>query len=359
MSVYKKISATGKITWYCSFTYKDWQGKRKQKKKEGFLTQKAAKQFEVDFLATQVANPNIKFSALLDNYLADRKQTIKLITFNEKNRTIQNHIAPYFNDLVVSEITPTIVRKWQLEILDKNLAESTTRNIHSSLSAIFNYAVKFYRLSQNPCKVTGAIGTLKQSKDKLKFYTAEQYKIFRDNIPVVWHKTLFDVLYYSGMRIGELLALTKKDLDFNNCTISINKGYEIVDNAPVISPPKSLKSNRVLSMPLQVMENLKKYIHDIAPIKSNQRIFEFKDSDQVRTLSKKYATRANLPYIKLHGFRHSHASLLIQEGFSAVAVRDRLGHETVEMTLDRYGHLFPNQQNAIAEKLSHVFNDVL
>lgn len=359
LSVYKKISSTtGKISWYCTFTYKDWQGKRHQKKKEGFKTQKDAKQFEVDFLASQATNPHIKFSNLVEHYLTDREKAIKLISFNNKKRTIKNHIEPYFKNMELSSITPAIVRKWQLEILDKKLADSTTREIHSQLSAIFNYAIKFYKLPQNPCLVTGVIGSLKQRQDKLRFYTTDQYKTFRNVIDDFTHKVIFDTLYYSGIRIGELLALTPADILFKTNTISINKGYELVDDIVIIDKPKTLKSIRVLTMPIPVMDNLNKYIKAISPIKANQRIFEYKHDDYIRNLSRRYAEKAHLPYIGLHGFRHSHASLLIHEGFSAITVRDRLGHETVEMTLNRYGHLFPNQQKDIAEKLGHIFVDI-
>lgn len=153
----------------------------------------------------------------------------------------------------------------------------------------------------------------------------------------------FMLLYWTGMRIGELLALTYEDIDLEKRIISISKSYQRLDGKDVITPPKTPKSNRKITIPPFLAEELKEYCSHLYGIMPNERMFRFTKSymehEIVRGIKETGVKR-----IRIHDLRHSHISLLIDMGFSAVAIADRVGHESIDITY-QYAHLFPSKLN--------------
>ncbi len=138
---------------------------------------------------------------------------------------------PYFGEMPVNEIKPTDIRNWQNELINyrqkngRGYAPTYLRTINNQLTAAFNFAVKFYGLKENPCHKAGTMG--KKNADEMLFWTNEEFKVFieaMESRPVGY--TVFMVLYYTGLRVGELLALTPEDIDFNRQIISVNKNYQ-------------------------------------------------------------------------------------------------------------------------------------
>ena len=185
---------------------------------------------------------------------------------------------------------------------------------------------------------------------EMLFWTKEEYLKFAD---VMMDKPLsyyaFEMLYWCGIRMGELLALTPKDFDFEKQTLTINKSYQRLNGRDVITSPKTKKSNRTIKMPPFLCEEMQDYLKMLYGLKKKDRIF---------TISKSYlhhemdrgAKAAGVKRIRIHDLRHSHVSLLIDMGFTPVAIADRLGHESIEVTL-RYAHLFPSKQTEMIERL--------
>ena len=157
------------------------------------------------------------------------------------------------------------------------------------------------------------------------------------------------MLYWCGIRLGELLALTKEDFDFNKGTVSITKSYQYLNGKDVITEPKTPKSIRVISMPDFLCEEMKEYIDSLYGTENSSRIFEISKSYLHHEMDRG-CKEQKLKRIRIHDLRHSHVSLLIEMGFSAVAIADRMGHESIDITY-RYAHLFPTKQNEIADKL--------
>lgn len=168
----------------------------------------------------------------------------------------------------------------------------------------------------------------------------------------------FMTLYWTGMRIGELLALTPGDIDFEKRTISISKSYQRIDHRDVITPPKTPKSNRIISIPEFLAADLKDFIHSIYGIEEDNRLFPvtkyFLEHEMLRGIKASGVKR-----IRLHDLRHSHASLLIEMGFTPLAIADRLGHERIETTLNTYSHLYPNKREQMANKLDEEYKESL
>ena len=232
----------------------------------------------------------------------------------------------------------------------KPYSECYLKTIHNQLSAIFNHAVRFYALRTNPAAKAGNMGN--EKRKEMLFWTKEEYLRFADVMmdkPVSYYA--FEMLYWSGMRLGELLALTPSDFDFQNSTVTINKSYQRLHGEDVITTPKTKKSNRTIKMSEFLAEEMQEYIKMQYEIEPTDRLFPISKSYLHREMERG-CKETGLQKIRIHDLRHSHVSLLIELGFSAVAIADRLGHESIEITY-RYAHLFPSKQNEMANKLNH------
>lgn len=341
--------------WIAKFYYVDHNGIKKQKLKRGFKTKREAKEFENHFLVKHQKDITMPFSVLVKYYKEDIETRLKPSTIYSKRIIIDRLILPYFQDMPLNQITPSVIRSWQNELIQsgKNYSQTYLKTVHTLLVAIFNYGMKYYDLKENPCSRCGSIGSLKTEKE-MKIWTLEQFKKFieseRNNI---MYYTAFNVLFYTGLRIGELLALTWGDIDFNNQIISVNKSLQVLDGVTYITSPKTKKSIRNITIFPNLVEILQSYKNACYDPVDDSRLFPFVKSSILRELKKKTKIK-ELPQIRLHDFRHSHASLLIELGFSPLAIADRLGHESVKTTLDTYSHLYPNKQDELAQKLQEI-----
>lgn len=342
-------------TWYVSKRYVDWQGQNKRLFKRNFATKREAAKYERDFFEKLNGNVDMNFGSFIGVYYNDRKPRLKLNTFLQKQNVIEKNIRPYFKDKRICDITVQDIMKWQNEIITKDIGggkhydNSTLRTIHAQLSAIFNHAVRYYRLEKNPANIVGTIG--KRKTREMKFWTTEEYKLFSEQ---VMHKTTtymaFQVLYWCGIRVGELLALTKADIDLEKNKIRINKSYQGLKSEDVITSPKTDKSNRTVDIPDFLAEELNTYLLNFYKLSDEDRIFPITKNHLHREI-KNGADKAGVKQIRVHDLRHSHVSLLIEMGFSPVAIAERVGHESIEITY-RYAHLFPSKGKEIANKLN-------
>lgn len=334
--------------WYCSVYYTDWQGNRKRKKKEGFITQREAKAWESEFLNKMSLNCTMSFHNLVKLYLEDSATRLKPTTLQTKTYTIESKISPYFNDLPISDISTAMVRKWQNEIINSGLAPTTQHTVNGILSAIFNFAVKFYNLPFNPVARVGSIGTTKA--EGIEFWTLEEYKQFITFVDDPMFKMMFELFFYSGLRCGELLALTYNDIDTENEYLTVNKNLATVKGKTIIQTPKTVKSKRKIILPHFLVNDLQQYKQQLYGYKPNERLFPT-NKHTLDNRMKKACKLLGIKKIRIHDLRHSHASLLIHLNFSPTLIADRLGHENVTTTLNIYGHLYPSKQSEVAEKL--------
>ncbi len=342
-------------TWYVMVRYIDWKGERKQKCKRGFPTRAKALEWEREFLQQVRSDVDMTFESFFELYAKDIKPRLKENTWITKESIIQHKILPYFAKRKLSEITAKNVMDWQNEILsskDKRGKPHTPtylKTIHNQLSAIFNHAVRYYDLRMNPAAKAGNMGT-KESGEML-FWTKEEYLKFADAMmdkPISYYA--FEMLYWCGIRVGELLALTPQDFDFEKNTVTINKSYQRLKGKDVITTPKTKKSNRVIAMPDFLSQEMQEYLGMFYSARATDRIFPISKHYLHHEMNR--GTKATgVKRIRIHDVRHSHVSLLVDMGFSALAIADRVGHESIDITY-RYAHLFPSVQTEMAEKLS-------
>ena len=189
------------------------------------------------------------------------------------------------------------------------------------------------------------------------FWTEQEYRDFSYEImnkPITFYA--FEILYWCGLRIGELLALTPKDFNFNNNTITISKSYQRLNGKDVITPPKTEKGNRVVKMPEFLAVEISEYLKSLYSISDTDRIFSLISKSHIEQQMKTGSAKAGVKRIRIHDLRHSHVSLLIHMGYSVVAIANRMGHESTEITY-MYGHMFPSTQDDMAAKLDTLRKD--
>ena len=336
-------------TWRSQFYYEDWQGVRHKKNKRGFKTKAEAEEWERNFRQQQRKDLDINFENFVEIYFSDVENRLRESTIKNKRYVFDLKVTPYFKKKKMCEIKTSDIRTWQNKLIKQGYAPTYLKSINNQLAALFNYAVRYYDLKDNPCRKAGSIG--KSKADDMEFWTKQEFKQFlpsMDKKPEA--KMAFMLLYWTGMRIGELLALTYEDIDLEKRSISISKSYQRLDEKDVITPPKTPKSNRKITISPFLAEELKEYCSHLYGIMPNERMFRFTKSymehEIVRGIKETGVKR-----IRLHDLQHSHASLLVELGFQPLAIAERLGHEKIETTLNTYSHLYPNKQAELADRL--------
>ncbi len=352
MAVYKEGS-----TWRAVYRYTDWQGQRRQTQKRGFPTKREALAWEREQLNKKKADLNMTFSSFVERYSEDVKNRLKENTWQTKEHILRTKILPYFGNRKIGEIQSKDVIAWQNEMINmrdgngKPYSPVYLKTLHNQLSALFNHAVKYYGLHDNPAAKVGNMG--KERNREMLFWTQEEYAKFAEEMmdkPVSYYA--FEMLYWCGIREGELLALTPEDFDFDKGTVSISKTYNRINGRDVITDPKTPKSNRVVRMPDFLVEEMRDYMHRLYKIGPKDRLFEI-SKHYLHHEMDRGAAAAGVKRIRIHDLRHSHISLLIQLGYSAVAIADRVGHESIDITY-RYAHLFPSTQGEMAKSLNNL-----
>lgn len=351
MAVYKEPKTN---TWRVIYRYTDWNGERKQSQKRGFPTKREAQSWEREQLNKLGSDLDMTFRSFVEHYEEDRRSRIKDSTWESKEHIIRTKLLPYFGKLKMSSITPQQIVRWQNGLInyrDKDGAPYSPvylKSIQNQISAIFNHAVRYYNLKKNPCKKAGSMG--KKKNREMAFWTKEEYLQF---IEAMMDKPLsfyaFEMLYWCGIREGELLALTLADFDFDKRTVSISKTFQHTGGKDIITPPKTEKSNRTITMPRFLADEMQEYLKMQYDIGLDDRMFPVTKSYLYREMQRG-CQETGVKRIRIHDLRHSHISLLIDQGFSAVAIADRVGHESIDITYN-YAHLFPSKQAEMADKL--------
>ena len=342
--------------WVSRYSYTTWDGQKVRSKKRGFATKREALNWEREFLLKKNGSLDMSFENFVEVYFKDISPRIKESTYETKAFMIDKMICPYFKEKKISEVTTSDVMEWQNKILrmsnprtGRSYAKSYLKTIHNQLSAIFNHGVKYYNLKENPARKVGNMGHEKEVK--VDFWTVDEYKKFSFSMmdkPRSFY--CFEVLYWCGLRLGEMLALTPSDIDIKKSKIRVNKTYHKSKGRDIVTTPKTSKSIREVTMPIFLAEELQEYMNSFKELDSNERLFNF-SKGYVNSELKRGIKEMNLKEIRVHDLRHSHVSLLIDMGYSAVAIANRVGHESIGITY-KYAHMFPSVQNDMVEKLS-------
>lgn len=362
MSVFKD-KQTNK--WFFQLRYKDIEGKTKQAKRRGFDKKKDAQAAEREFLKQLEIERNksayITFEELANAYMKYSIGRKKNTTIKNQNNLIKTVLIPHFKSINIHKITPKDIDDFYNSVLNK-YSNTSMKNIKRYLSAIMNFAVNFYELEKNIVNIVEL--PKKQETVKLKYWTLEQFQQFENALTSIKQKTLFNILFWSGMRKGEVLALRISDIDFKTNMITVDKSW----TGEEISTVKNTSSERCISVPNHVIDLIKKLIKykkdKYKYVKKTDYLFTAYNKPNpisptsVNIFLKRGTEMANLPHIRVHYFRHSHASLLINAGVSLYVVSRHLGHSDIQTTANIYGHLYPNTESEIADVLNKEYEKI-
>ena len=353
----EKDPKTGK--WLVQYRYTDYRGQRKKSTKRGFRTKKEAEEARKITIGELVKQSSLSmtFSSFLELYYADMGKRLRENTMRTKKYIMDIKILPYFGEKSMCDIRATDIRAWQNELMEQEFAPTYLKTIQNQLSAVFNYAVRYYDLPSNPCLKAGSMG--KSRAEEMDFWTKDEFMRFSDSVMEKHMSYMaFTTLYWTGMRLGELLALTWRDIDLEMKTISINKSYQRIGKRDVITPPKTPKGKRVIRIPEFLAVDLRDFQDSFYDVKEDDRVFPitkyYLEHEIERGVKKSGVKRLNI-----HSLRHAHASLLIELGFSPLEIAERLGHEKIETTLNTYSHLYPKKQDQLADRLDKEYQEGL
>lgn len=303
--------------------------------------------------------------------MAKRKKTSFLKVYNEyllyakKNQKEQSvttlkykfdlHILPYFKDMYLEDINSNIIIDWEDYILSLGFSNNHNKNLYYILSGFFEYCRIFYNFDK---KIISNIGCFKKKyeEDRHDFYNINEFNIFISGFDNEVYKQFFCLLFFTGVRPGEAMALKFKDL--KNGYININKTISSHGKRE-ITTPKTYSSNRSIKIDKKLEKDILKlkntYPNDSNVSKEELYIFGGIKPLSPSTINRykaKACKKADIRPITLHQFRHSHATFLIQKGIMINEVSKRLGHSKVSTTLDVYSHTDLSQEKRVIDTLN-------
>lgn len=361
----RKDKLVKKVTYKCEGSYIDANGSQKRYHKRGFATADEAKEWERVFLleSTTGVSSNMTVNDLYIKFMDQKKLVIRERTFYQTDLSFKKHILPVLGNIKLSNLTLEKIEKYQHDLLTVNkqngevLKNSTLELIQKELKSLLAFAYEKSYIKNMHILSFKKVINIDESKKEVDFWQPEEFYKFIEVVDDIVYLTLFNVLYWCGLRIGEALALNWNDIDFNKKTIRINKSYS--DYKHRITNPKTQNSYRTVIMPDKCFDAVSKlFEHDkqIIGFDNQKYIFHFEkplNQDTIKIRKDRWIAKAHVKRIRIHDLRHSHVSLLINLGFSAFDIAKRLGH-SVDMVNNVYGHWFQNAQNKMVDKLNNM-----
>lgn len=337
--------------WYCKFYYTDYEGNKKQKKKSGFKFKKDAQEWERDFLLSKQFEPDMPFEAFLEIYKKDKYPKLR-ISSRDKKECRYKRILPYFKNMPLNKISNKDISNWQNKMIELGFRSTYIKGLQGEISAVFNHAVRFYGLRINPCKIVGYAKVPNEIPNKMRYWTYDEYLKAIDSITDLKSKTAINLLYWTGMRKGELYALTWNKIDFKDKTILIDRSLQRINGKSIVTTTKTYES-RIIKLPDTTINQLKEYKDHCYNIDPLDYVFDWEKQFIEKGIRQASAT-AGISRIHVHGLRHSHASFLISQGVNVVLVAKRLGHKDIKMTLNTYSHFFPTDENNLIDNINKL-----
>lgn len=358
-------------SWYFKCYYTDMYGNRKQKVSKMFKTKSEAKENENEFLVNikkqDETDHNISFENVFNEWLMKKKSQVKSTTYYGIKKNTIKHILSYFKNFKLHSIKTNSLLLWKKELEKNKFTISYQNTIIGYFTEILEYAKNNYEFDSKIISKLhkDKIEIVKNIKETVEqnYWTYEEFNKFISCVDEELYKIMFIFLYYTGLRLGEMIALNWNDIDFKNKTIRINKTYadRIEGGNYIITSPKTTNSIRIVELDDNLLNILKKHYESEKQIYNfNNNVFIFGNFVHIapttfRNHLNKYIKKANVKKISPHGFRHSHVSLLINLGCDSRDVADRVG-DTIEVVETTYYHMFPNKKAKTVALLNKINN---
>lgn len=311
---------------------------------------------------------NITISDLYHEYMAAKRHEVRETTLKKSEKNLEIHVLPAMGNIKLSKLSTPLLQKWKLEIEKKSLKLKTKQNIFGEFRALLNYAVKMEYLPVNPLPKVGTFKDAYHTKKEINYYTADEYKKYitaakkeaEEKGFYEWNfYVFFNIAFYTGLRKGEIHALKWSDID--GAVLRVRRSVaQKLKGQDRETPPKNKSSVRDLQMPLpliHILDEHKKRYEGAEGFTEEWRIcggLSCLRDTTVDHRNRHYAKLAGLKTIRIHDFRHSHASLLANEGINIQEIARRLGHSKIEMTWNTYSHLYPREEERAVNILNKI-----
>lgn len=372
MPVYQGEETKDKRSWYFTCYKKDFKGINKKYKSKKYKTKTEAKEAERLFLIKRDNPIHKEFKLIANDYFEEMYKTRKESTVYSYENAYKNNIEQYFKDFYIDSISIQNIKFWKEELSKNSLKISYLNKLYNILKGIFDFAIKNYGLTSNPVAILGRFQKVSDEvipdEKKLRYITLEDFNKFISVIDDITWKTFFIFLYYTGMRKGEVQALTWNDINFNTSEITVNKtlsvktkeAYKITSTKNYIN--RKIKMSKTLKMQLT---DYKEYVKKFSDFSESWFVFGSSRFMPQTTIDNKkhfYFKLSEVTEITIHEFRHSHVSLLVNEYVKSgqtdttkffLMLSNRMGH-SIKVMQETYMHLFPTIQNEIVDLLDNL-----
>ncbi|MDA2636946.1 site-specific integrase [Bacillus cereus] len=347
-------------------------GKRQQKSKSGFRTKKEAQNAAATMI-TEIEkgiyfdDKQVTVLDVWEKLKPLRKAELKITSYEKDMSLVRLYILPPFSYKKIKSIKPVMIQSYYAELKEKGLSNGTISNIHRCLRCIFKHAVEWEIIHDN---IMNKVKKPREEQGEMKTWSIEECNRFLQYLKEKNKKyyMFFLLAIYTGMRRGELLALTWKDIDFDNKRILVNKSLVKTEKGLFKAATKTKSSNRSISISSFVIGKLQSYysykkkeffrwgihLNEEAFIFTGNTIHSPLHIDAPHRFLNDHYKRAGVPRIRIHDLRHTHATLMLQAGEHPKIVQDRLGHSSIQMTLDKYSHITQNMQQQAAENFESI-----
>ncbi|MGX7777236.1 tyrosine-type recombinase/integrase [Streptococcus pluranimalium] len=336
-------------------------------------------QAKADFVSNGYTLKQIRrvttFEELASLWWESYESTVKISTKITLEHILRNHILPavgsYRLDKLTTPLIQTHVNQWAKKANDEKVDSFKNYSFLASyIKRILQYGVTLQLIDYNPSRDVVIPRRKNKEKKPIKMLSDHELKQFLDYLETIdlsvyrnfYFYCLYKTLLATGCRIGELLALEWSDIDFEEATISISK---TLTAKKTVNSPKTVSSNRIIDIDnatnllLKQLQNRQRattrelgYLEDVVFSPISQK---YTRSATLSFRLKKDLQKAGVSDIGFHGFRHTHASLLLNAGIPYKELQHRLGHTTIAMTMDTYSHL--SKENA--KKAVSVFETAI
>lgn len=307
---------------------------------------------------------------LSEEYFNAKKHEVRETTLDKSKRLLNSNVLSLLGDVRLDKLDVKRLQKWKNEISEKDFKLKTRQNIYGDFRTMLNYAVKMEYIPKNPLLTVGNfkdVYDFTTPQDKLHYYTPEQYLKFsavaRDSARSIkeWgYFAFFAIAFYTGARKGEINALKWSDIEGTIMHIRRSVAQKIKGKDIVETPPKNKSSYRDIVIPqplMTILEEHKDRQKAMPGFSEDYRVcggIECLRDTSIENKNKAFAEAAGLPHIRIHDFRHSHASLLCNEGINIQEIARRLGHAKIEMTWNTYSHLYPREEERAVQILNQI-----
>ena len=355
--------------------YTDSFGKAKQIDRVAYGAEQA-KQLESQLnhkLNNQELSPKMTIEQLFNEYIQAKKTEVRETSLDKTKRILKSRIIPQFKDTKIDKLTVPMVQNWKQSLADEGLSVTTRKNIYGEFRALMNYAVKMEYISKNSVAIAGNFKSPLEPEKEMLYYNPEEFKKYikaakeyaenaeNEGSLFEWnYYVFFNIAFYMGMRKGEIYALQWTDI--KEGYISITKSIaQKLKGGDRITPPKNKSSIRTIQIPLPLQAVLDEHYN-----RQKSAIENFTDNmyicggirpvrdTSLEKTNKKFADLSGVKRIRIHDFRHSHASLLANEGINIQEVARRLGHSDISMTWNTYSHLYPREEERAVNILNKI-----